>query len=129
MSIPLQKGLRTIIGIFLLVFLPLAGNFAIQSAGKGGFAAISKAVILEDLNEELDTGTHISALDFEFANWIPEAIRSVNIRFTTMVPTYGGIEIFFTILPLFLIIFPLHRLVNFSVKPDFVGFLFRLKPF
>ena len=40
----------------------------------------------------------------------------------------GLFDIFIKFIPA-LVIFPLHQPEDFSIKPDFVGYLFRLKPF
>ncbi|MCG7858961.1 hypothetical protein MD537_18435, partial [Flavihumibacter sediminis] len=74
MKLPLQKGLRAFIGMFLLLMLPLAGTLVKHSAVKNNLDAISHAVVLENY-ENLETDLSFSSLRFEFGNWIPEAIR------------------------------------------------------
>ncbi|MBL7770735.1 MAG: hypothetical protein JNK20_17290 [Flavipsychrobacter sp.] len=127
MKLPLQKGLRAFFGMFLLLMLPLAGTMVKQTAGKNSLDAVSQTVVLEE-HETLDTDLNFSALQFEFGNWVPEAIRSVTIRMTQLAFPDNGLDIFIKFIPA-LVIFPLHQPEDFSIKPDFVGYLFRLKPF
>jgi hypothetical protein len=127
MKLPLQKGLRAFIGMFLLLMLPLAGTLVKQTAVKNNLEAVSHAVVLENY-ENLETDLSFSSLRFEFGNWIPEAIRSVTIRMTQLAFPDNGLDIFIKFIPA-LVIFPLHQPEDFSIKPDFVGYLFRLKPF
>ncbi|KYP13282.1 hypothetical protein [Flavihumibacter sp. CACIAM 22H1] len=127
MRVPFQKRLKAFIGVFLLLVLPLADTVAGAVNNGVGVNTCMQAVVLEQGDEAPDL-LSFSALRFEFANWIPEAIRSVNIRMTNLAPSVGGLAIFISF-KLVRVVFPLHQPDDFSIKPDFVGFLFRLKPF
>ncbi|WP_290793838.1 hypothetical protein [Flavihumibacter sp. UBA7668] len=128
MRLPLQQGLREFFGLCLLLILPLAGSFAGKKSNEGVFNQSTNYSIVEDDADGLVGEITFSALRFEFGNWIPEAIRTVTIRMTNLAPSVGGLDIFIKFIPV-RIAFPLHQPDDFSVKPDFVGFLFRLKPF
>ena len=128
MRLPLQKGFKAFIGMLLLLMLPLAGTLVKQTAGKEGVDLIGYTVVTDQIDQSAHTDLSFSSLRFEFGNWIPEAIRSVSIRMTQLSFPDNGLAIFIKFIPA-RVIFPLHQPEDFSVKPDFVGFLFRLKPF
>jgi hypothetical protein len=128
MRLPLQQGLRAFFGICLLLILPVAGSFAGKKSNDGVFNKSTNNFIVEHYTNGVAGENSFSSLRFEFANWIPEAIRTVTIRMTNLAPSVGGLDIFIKFIPV-RVAFPLHQPDDFSVKPDFVGFLFRLKPF
>lgn len=129
MRLPLKR-LKAFIAVFLLLALPLVGSVSANATVAEPTLAVFKSG--SSLDADVEAGDldwdQISSLGFEFGNWIPEAIRSVTVRITNLAPTFGGLDIFFNFIPV-RVVFPLHQPDNFSVKPDFVGFLFRLKPF
>jgi hypothetical protein len=128
MRLPLQKGLKAFIGMFLLLMLPLAGTLVKQTIGKEAVDIVGSTVVSDEIDQNEYTAQSYSSLIFEYGNWIPEAIRSVSIRMTQLSFPDNGLAIFIKFIPA-RVIFPLHQPEDFSVKPDFVGFLFRLKPF
>lgn len=128
MRLPLQKGLKAFIGMLLLLMLPLAGTLVKQTIGKEAVDLVGSTVLSDEIDQNEYTAQSYSSLIFEYGNWIPEAIRSVSIRMTQLSFPDNGLAIFIKFIPA-RVIFPLHQPEDFSVKPDFVGFLFRLKPF
>jgi hypothetical protein len=128
MRLPLQKGLKAFIGMLLLLMLPLAGTLVKQTIGKEAVDIVGSTVVSDEIDQNEYTAQSYSSLIFEYGNWIPEAIRSVSIRMTQLSFPDNGLAIFIKFIPA-RVIFPLHQPEDFSVKPDFVGFLFRLKPF
>lgn len=114
--------------MLLLLMLPLAGTLVKQTIGKEAVDIVGSTVVSDEIDQNEYTAQSYSSLIFEYGNWIPEAIRSVSIRMTQLSFPDNGLDIFIKFIPA-RVIFPLHQPEDFSVKPDFVGFLFRLKPF
>lgn len=129
MTPPFRRWLKAFIGIICLVMV------ALGTSPDEGSCVFYKGVSLKTIqinaaspNTGCQGGLALSSLNFSFGNWIPEAIRSVTIRLVNFT-TYRS-DFFLNILSgVVLIDLPIFILKDFKRAPDFVGFLFRLKPF
>jgi hypothetical protein len=129
MRLPFTR-FKAFTALILLLALPILGRVsAVACENEPQLAVLKQSSPLDEEMEEEISWDVVSPHTFYFGDFVPEAIRAVSIRFTNLVPAYGGLNIFFSLIPVQRIIFPLYQPENFSVKPDFVGFLFRLKPF
>lgn len=120
---------KAVIGIICLVMISLGtssnDNACDSHTGKKKksihIAAFAKAC-------SYNGQASFSQLRYEFGNWIPEAIRSVTIRLVSFSTPRS--DFFVNLFAGTIIIdFPVYLLQDFKRAPDFVGFLFRLKPF
>ena len=129
MTPPFRRWLKAFIGIICLVMVALGTSSdegtCVYHAG-GSLKTIQIGGTFP--NTGCQEGLALSSLNFSFGNWIPEAIRAVTIRLVNFT-TYRS-DFFLNILSgVVLIDLPIYILKDFKRAPDFVGFLFRLKPF
>lgn len=128
MQQPLIQGGRLLISLILLLVLPLVIPVNKKEVNTSS-TAFKEASLVDLQTVESNWPTEaFSSLTFVFGDWIPEGIRSITIRLSSIVLITGGLYIFFTIAVQPLPVRP-RQPRNLITQPDFVGFLFRLKPF
>lgn len=128
MQQPLIQGGRLLISLILLLVLPLV--IPVNKKEVNASNATFREASVADLHA-VESNWHteiVSSLTFVFGDWIPEGIRSITIRLSSIILITGGLYIFFIIAVKPLPVRP-RQPRNLITQPDFVGFLFRLKPF
>lgn len=126
---PVARWLRIFIGMICLVMVSL-GTSSNEKACDSHFGYRVTGFELKNFTKTCayNDGLSVGQLRFEFGNWIPEAIRTVTIRLVSLASSRSD----FFLSKLYtstLFDFPIYQLLDFKRAPDFVGFLFRLKPF